>query len=208
MTIWTPTLSSGKPTHIAISEALAEDIAAGRLVQGERLPTQRELAQRLGLSLGTITRAYDAARRRGLIRGETGRGTFVGKRGGEDLFDPDTTVESSDAQLDVTWPLYAHDPDLAAALVRISESAVCKRLLRYQPNAGMPHHREAGALWARGYGVDVEPDRFSAALIPHTLSVTTLGKLAVGDHVNLETDLLAKYVQKQLQYLAANAAGD
>jgi riboflavin synthase len=46
--------------------------------------------------------------------------------------------------------------------------------------------------------VDVEADRFSIALIPHTLSVTTLGRLKVGDTVNLETDVLAKYVQKQL----------
>ena len=36
------------------------------------------------------------------------------------------------------------------------------------------------------------------ALIPHTLAVTTLGRLAVGDTVNLETDLLAKYVEKCL----------
>ena len=46
--------------------------------------------------------------------------------------------------------------------------------------------------------VDVEPDCFSVALIPHTLLVTTLGKLRPGDPVNLETDLLAKYVQQQL----------
>lgn len=46
--------------------------------------------------------------------------------------------------------------------------------------------------------VDVEPERFSVALIPHTLKVTTLGALGEGDPVNLETDLLAKYVQQQL----------
>ena len=46
--------------------------------------------------------------------------------------------------------------------------------------------------------VDVEAERFSIALIPHTLDVTTLGLLQVGDVVNLETDLLAKYVEKQL----------
>jgi riboflavin synthase len=46
--------------------------------------------------------------------------------------------------------------------------------------------------------VDVEDDRFSVALIPHTLSVTTLGQRRVGDPVNLETDVLAKYVERQL----------
>ena len=39
-----------------------------------------------------------------------------------------------------------------------------------------------------------EPDRFSVALIPYTLAVTTLGPMKVGDPVNLETDILAKYV--------------
>ena len=47
--------------------------------------------------------------------------------------------------------------------------------------------------------VDVTDDRFSVALIPHTLSVTTLGRKQLGDSVNLETDLLAKYVARQLE---------
>ncbi len=46
--------------------------------------------------------------------------------------------------------------------------------------------------------VDVEDGRFSVALIPHTLAHTTLGFKRPGDPVNLETDLLAKYVQKHL----------
>jgi riboflavin synthase len=47
--------------------------------------------------------------------------------------------------------------------------------------------------------VDVEEDRFSVALIPHTLAVTTLGRRKVGDRVNLETDVLAKYVEKAVE---------
>ena len=46
--------------------------------------------------------------------------------------------------------------------------------------------------------VDVEDDRFSVALVPHTLAITTLGALKPGDKVNLETDVLAKYVERQL----------
>ena len=45
--------------------------------------------------------------------------------------------------------------------------------------------------------VDVERDSFSVALIPHTLEVTTLGDRQAGDAVNIETDILAKYVQQQ-----------
>lgn len=47
--------------------------------------------------------------------------------------------------------------------------------------------------------VDVEAERFRVMLIPHTLSVTTLGTRRRGDGVNIETDLLAKYVQRQLE---------
>ncbi len=46
--------------------------------------------------------------------------------------------------------------------------------------------------------VDVDQERFSVALIPHTLSLTTLGSRQAGDRVNIETDVLAKYVQRQL----------
>ncbi len=46
--------------------------------------------------------------------------------------------------------------------------------------------------------VGVENERFSVALIPHTLAVTTLGGRAVGEQVNIETDLLAKYVERQM----------
>jgi riboflavin synthase len=53
--------------------------------------------------------------------------------------------------------------------------------------------------------VEVEPERFSVALIPHTLAVTTLGGLQIGDPVNIETDLLAKYVEQQIHSLAAAA---
>jgi riboflavin synthase len=46
--------------------------------------------------------------------------------------------------------------------------------------------------------VDVEAERFSVALIPYTLFVTTLGRRAIGDRVNLETDVLAKYVERHV----------
>jgi len=48
--------------------------------------------------------------------------------------------------------------------------------------------------------VAAEADRLSVQLIPHTLAVTTLGDLKVGNVVNLETDLIAKYVQRRLAF--------
>ena len=47
--------------------------------------------------------------------------------------------------------------------------------------------------------VEADDDHFSVALIPHTLEVTTLGNLQFGDAVHLETDVLAKYIARQLE---------
>ena len=78
MTIWNPRLAGRKgPRYRAIVEALAEDFAAGELRHGARLPTHRDLAETLGVTVGTVSRAYAEAARRGLVSGEVGRGTFV-----------------------------------------------------------------------------------------------------------------------------------
>ena len=42
----------------------------------------------------------------------------------------------------------------------------------------------------------MDAETFSVAIIPHTRDMTTLGELAIGDRVNLETDILAKHVEK------------
>jgi riboflavin synthase len=60
---------------------------------------------------------------------------------------------------------------------------------------------EKGSIAVDGVSLTVAAvdDRgFAVALIPHTLEVTTLGRLAPGDTVNLETDVLAKYVERLL----------
>ena len=46
---------------------------------------------------------------------------------------------------------------------------------------------------------EVEGDTFSVLIIPHTLKVTTLGRLAVGDAINLEVDLMARYAARLLE---------
>ena len=74
MTIWNPAIVESGPVYLAITRALEADIRTGRLVPGERLPTHRDLAGRLGVNVGTISRSYAEARRRGLIHGEVGRG--------------------------------------------------------------------------------------------------------------------------------------
>ena len=66
MTIWAPRLDGRpSPRYRAIADALAEDVAAGLLPAGERLPTHRDLAHRLRVTVGTVSRAY--GRRSGAV---------------------------------------------------------------------------------------------------------------------------------------------
>jgi DNA-binding transcriptional MocR family regulator len=63
MTNWTPDLSGRNgPRYRAIAEALAEDVRGGRLAAGTQLPTQRDLAWKLHVTIGTVSRAYAEAR--------------------------------------------------------------------------------------------------------------------------------------------------
>src|SRR6185295_16566626 len=86
------------PRYQAIADAMADAIARGVLRPGERLPTHRALAEALGVDLTTVTRAYAEARRRGLIEGTVGRGTFV--RGAAVMAEPDAA-----APIDLTMNL-------------------------------------------------------------------------------------------------------
>jgi riboflavin synthase len=55
---------------------------------------------------------------------------------------------------------------------------------------------------------DVGTDWFEVSLIPETLSATTLGAKRIGDTVNIETDIIARHVERMLQFTAASAANE
>jgi len=78
MTNWLPDLSTtAGPLYIRIADAAERDIKHGRLGEGAKLPPQRDIAYDLGVTIGTISRAYNLLRERGLVSGEVGRGTYV-----------------------------------------------------------------------------------------------------------------------------------
>ena len=78
MNDWTPDLSArDKPRYLAIADAIADDIRAGRLAPADRLPPQRKLARRLDVDFTTVARGYVEAQKRGLIESQVGQGTFV-----------------------------------------------------------------------------------------------------------------------------------
>jgi riboflavin synthase len=65
---------------------------------------------------------------------------------------------------------------------------------------------EKGSVAINGVSLTVnscEGERFSVSIIPHTLAVTTLGELKPGDGVNVEVDIIGKYVEKLLMERSA-----
>lgn len=69
------------------------------------------------------------------------------------------------------------------------------------PDALAPYVVEKGSITIDGTSLtvtDVGADHFSVGLIPHTMEVTVHGQRRVGDRVNLEVDVIAKYVERQL----------
>ena len=69
--------ASELPIYRQLMRQITDAIAGGRLRPGDRLGSQRELAERLVISPLTVKKAYDELEREGLIRSERGRGTFV-----------------------------------------------------------------------------------------------------------------------------------
>jgi GntR family transcriptional regulator len=72
---------SALPLYIQISELLIRDIAAGRLIDGERLPPEREMAEDLGISIGTLRKALADLTQKGLLERVQGSGNYI-RQGG------------------------------------------------------------------------------------------------------------------------------
>src|ERR1700761_6115246 len=78
MSSWRPRLvESARMKYLGIVEALEADVRSGRVRPGDRLPPQRAIAEALGVDLTTVTRAFNEARRRGLVDAQAGRGSFI-----------------------------------------------------------------------------------------------------------------------------------
>jgi GntR family transcriptional regulator len=68
------------PLYQQIAELLIRDIAAGRLIDGERLPTERDMAAELGIAVGTLRQALKALTEKGLLERVQGSGNYVRAR--------------------------------------------------------------------------------------------------------------------------------
>jgi DNA-binding transcriptional MocR family regulator len=172
MTIWKPALGkSDIPRYLAIADAIARDVETDVLKPGDRLPTHRELAKSVGVTVGTVTRAYAEASRRGLTSGEVGRGTYVRGRESSSRLGRLETRRSETAQLlDMTLASPWQPPDgqegktLAKTLVDLARDGDLDRLLGYNPDGSTETQREIAASWIATHGVPSEPDRIVATV--------------------------------------------
>ncbi|MCA0434597.1 MAG: PLP-dependent aminotransferase family protein [Proteobacteria bacterium] len=156
MTIWTPVLDRSKPLYIAIADAISKDVEGGTLPEGVRLPPQRDLAWRLGVTLGTVTRAYKEAEERGLLAGEVGRGSYV-RRQRQAIPMPPTNPDQTtviDLSHAVPAPVVTTE-EFDAALVSVMRDSRKLDLLDYVPTDGFPLHKTMSVAWLKHSGIEV-----------------------------------------------------
>ncbi|MEW6368679.1 MAG: PLP-dependent aminotransferase family protein [Acidobacteriota bacterium] len=183
---------TSRPLYLAIARALASDVSSGKLSPGTRLPTHRELARDLGVTVGTVTRAYAEVERRGLISSEVGRGTFVcwpGTAGS--IEDPGVAEGARTIDLAVNSPPPPSGIDLDSELRRVIQELATDAsrpdLLSYPPPAGLPRHREVGSMWMARTGLSCSPDTVLATAGAHqAMSVLLTTIVNPGDAIMAE----------------------
>ncbi|WP_112502545.1 PLP-dependent aminotransferase family protein [Rhizobium sp.] len=186
---WRPKVSSQDgPIYLAIADVIAADIASGELASGARLPTQRRLAEDLGIDFTTVSRAYAEAQARGLIEGRVGQGTFVkARRMAASRVQPSGLVDMS-----MNLPPRFHNSSLTHSMwdaVRDLEDQGLDLLMRYQEPGGIIDDRMIATSWLSRRLRNVTPDRVlvtagAQGAIHAVLSVLTEpGDLVCAEHL-------------------------
>jgi DNA-binding transcriptional MocR family regulator len=170
------------PVYRAIADAIDEDVKTGALRAGARLPPHRDLADRLGVTVTTITRAYTEATRRGLIAGHVGRGTFI--RG-----TAQTDDEPENGPRDLSMNILMPDKEVAVLEKHLFARRVLPwtQLLGYVPSRGHLRHRQAMAAWLSACGFIAEPERIVlTAGAQHAMAVAVTAVVRPGDTLLVE----------------------
>jgi DNA-binding transcriptional MocR family regulator len=161
---WTPDLGSsrGGPKHKRLADRIIGDIESGALLAGARMPTHRELAHRIKVSVQTVSIAYKDAEQKGYLRGEIGRGTFVRPRITESAgrFMRDRGSREI-ADLSIIRAVYTEDHEAASRelLTALGSGDNGAFMRPCRPVAGLDRHREAARSWLEPLGMPAERDR-------------------------------------------------
>jgi DNA-binding transcriptional MocR family regulator len=220
MTIWMPEIAERRgPKYLAIADAVGEAISDGDLAAGDKLPPQRDLAYDLGVTLGTITRAYQEATRRGLVGGEVGRGTYVlsphAITAPTNRFASAQHSGENDLNFSLATPIVGEFGDmLAQTLTEITAQGDLSSLLEYQPETGRRSHLEAGAEWISRAGLFAPVDRVALTngaqqgIMLSILSVARPGDIVLADTLTYPGIIqMANQMGFQLQGVAMDEHG-
>lgn len=173
MTMWIPKLENFPgPRYQALAAAIEAAVQTGELPVGAKLPPQRNLAWKLGVTVGTISRGYMLAEQKGLLSGEVGRGTFVKPLNGHgaSALGSETMAEAAGEIVSLATPgvieLSHNEPSLPEyedllrrSLQRIAAKRGLQHLLGYSRTLGDPAHRAAAAQWIARTGVTFAPEQ-------------------------------------------------
>lgn len=155
---WIPRLEvSTTPKYKQIAQSIEKDIREGRLKTGVQLPPQRIIAQYLGINHSTVTRAYKICEEKGLIKGITGKGTFISSTATipEEIF---PHAASSVIDMGQTLPLYELNPSIQTAMEEVYPLIDYNIALQYSQPEGHAKHRYIGAQWLKQKGLAVNID--------------------------------------------------
>jgi DNA-binding transcriptional MocR family regulator len=193
---WRPVVSKAAgPVYLAIADAIASDIASGRLPEGTRLPPQRALADQLGIDFTTVSRAYSEAQRRGLVEGRVGQGTYVRSRSATQPL-PIRAVPHAGGggMVDMSMNLPPRFDDAAlsaemwATLAALETPGGLDLLMRYQEPGGSARDRAAGVAWLSPRLPGVAVERTLVCPGAQGALLATLGAIAApGDAVLAES---------------------
>ncbi|MFD1937317.1 PLP-dependent aminotransferase family protein [Nonomuraea mangrovi] len=180
-------IGDGMDDYRRIADALAAEIASGRLRPGDRLPPQRQFARRHGIAGSTAARVYGELIRRGLAVGEVGRGTFV--RAAVPPSEP-ALAEPAHARVDLelNFPMPPEQPALLAeSLSGMLRPDVLAGALTPMRAAGTPAVREAAAAMLSRPGWVPDPGRLLLAGNGRQAIAAALAALVpAGDRVGVE----------------------
>ena len=156
---WVPDVSQSEGIlYRNLAEAIREAIAGGDLRPGDRLFPHREMAFRLGVTSGTVSRAYNLAASWGLLSSKVGHGTVV-----RELDEPQRTVTYGNRTKTTDFGLLLPSPLGERNLKRLAfdkpfsglgRSLMDNSVSAYAPSLGYSIHREAGARRLRDKGID------------------------------------------------------
>ena len=136
-----------------IANALEIGIREGSIEVGVKLPPHRSLADRLGVTVGTVSRAYSELERMGLVVARVGDGTFVRQRELERKRDTGFSnfIEDRPEQYDMSRNMHIPGSEIgfmAHSLLDLArDTQTLTALTQYAPDVGLPRYRQAGAHW-------------------------------------------------------------